>query len=154
MSISPATDRDILAVRVFDAPRELVWKVWTDPAHIARWWGPHGFTNTIHEMDVRPGGHWRFVMHGPDGRDCQNHSVFEEVVPPERLVFRHESGPHFVVTATFEDLGDRTRLTFLMRFPTAEERDRTVEQFGAVEGLEQNLDRLAAHLAHENGVAK
>lgn len=60
-----AADREIVATRVFDAPRDLVFKMWTDPKHIVHWWGPNGFTNTIHEMDVRPGGVWRFIMHGP-----------------------------------------------------------------------------------------
>src|SRR2546430_11151240 len=80
------SDREILLTRVFDAPRELVFKVWTDPEHVGRWWGPRGFTNTIHEMDVRPGGVWRFTMHGPDGVDYLNRIVFIEVARPERLV--------------------------------------------------------------------
>ena len=77
-------DREIVSARVFDAPRELVWKAWVDPKHVAQWWGPKGFTNTIHEMDVRPGGVWRFAMHGPDGTDYKNEIVFIEVVRPER----------------------------------------------------------------------
>ena len=68
--------REIITTRVLDAPRELVWKAWTDPKHVAEWWGPNGFTNTIHEMDVRPDGVWRFIMHGPDGVDYKNEIVF------------------------------------------------------------------------------
>ena len=75
-------DREIAATRIFDAPRELVWKAWTDPKHVAQWWGPNGFTNTIHEMNVSPGGVWRFMMHGPDGTDYPNRIVFIEVVEP------------------------------------------------------------------------
>src|SRR5258706_7128695 len=76
-------------MRVFDAPRELVWKVWTEPEHIGKWWGPNGFTTTTHKMEVKAGGVWRFVMHGPDGRDYQNKITFIEVVKPERLVYKH-----------------------------------------------------------------
>ena len=61
--------REIVSIRVFDFPRELVFNAWTDPEHLVHWWGPKGFTNTFHEFDLRPGGIWRFVMHGPDGRD-------------------------------------------------------------------------------------
>src|ERR1700756_247707 len=85
-------DRDacsIIAVREFDAPRELVFKVWSDPKHLTQWWGPNGFTTTTSRFDMRPGGVWRFVMHGPDGRDYQNRITYEEVVPPERVVYRH-----------------------------------------------------------------
>ena len=71
--------RELVITRIFDAPRELVWRAWTDPKHVAQWWGPNGFTNTIHEMDVRPGGVWRFVMHGPDGVDYANKIVFGEI---------------------------------------------------------------------------
>src|SRR6478735_6105977 len=87
--------REIVASRVFDAPRDLVFKMWTDREHAGNWWGPKGFRTTIHEMDVRPGGVWRFVMHGPDGRDYQNKIVYVEVVRPERLVYDHVSGPVF-----------------------------------------------------------
>jgi uncharacterized protein YndB with AHSA1/START domain len=148
-----ATDveREIRGTRVFDAPRELVWKVWTDPQHIAQWWGPRGYTNTIHEMDVRPGGHWRFIMHGPDGQDYQNHSVFVEVVEPERIVYDHVSGPLFRATVTFEDLGGKTKVTMWSVFETAELRNLVVEKYGAAEGLQQNLDRLGEHVESESG---
>ena len=92
--------RQIAATREFDAPRDLVFSLWTDPVHIARWWGPKGFTNTIHEMDVRPGGVWRFVMHGPDGRDYENKIVYREIVRPERIAYSHVSGPLFDAVAT------------------------------------------------------
>ena len=74
--------REIVATRTFDAPRDLVFKMWTDPKHIAQWWGPKGFTTTIYEMDVKPGGVWRFVMHGPVGVDYQNKVVYLEIVKP------------------------------------------------------------------------
>jgi uncharacterized protein YndB with AHSA1/START domain len=140
-------DREITATRVFDAPRELVFKLWTEPEHVAQWWGPRGFTNTIHEMDVRPGGVWRFVMHGPDGTDYLNKVIYEEVVAPERLVYKHVSGPVFRATATFDQEGSKTKVTMTMTFETAAERDKTAKDFGAVEGLGHTFDRLEEQLA-------
>jgi uncharacterized protein YndB with AHSA1/START domain len=140
-------DREIVATRVFDAPRDLVFKMWTDREHVARWWGPKGFTNTIYEMDVRPGGVWRFVMHGPDGVDYQNKVVYIEIVKPERLVYSHVSGPQFQMTVTFEEQGAKTKVTARMVFESATLRDNVVKQFGAVEGLNQTLDRLGDRLA-------
>ncbi len=139
-------DRMIIGTREFDAPRDLVWLMFERPEHIAQWWGPHGFTTTIHEMDFRPGGDWKFVMHGPDGRDYKNHHRFVELVKPERIVMEHLSTPPFEATITLEDLGGRTRLTWFSIFPTAEERDHVVKTFNAAEGLKQNLERLDAYL--------
>jgi uncharacterized protein YndB with AHSA1/START domain len=140
-------DREILATRVFDAPRETVFKLWTDPKHVVNWWGPKGFTTTIHEMDVKPGGVWRFVMHGPDGVDYQNKNIYVEVADPERLVFDHISGPRFRMSVTFADRGGKTEVSVQMLFQTTAERDQTIKQFGAVEGLRQTLDRLSEELA-------
>jgi uncharacterized protein YndB with AHSA1/START domain len=77
---------------VFDAPRELVFSAFTDPEHLSQWWGPNGFTTTTHAFEFRPGGVWRFVMHGPDGPDYQNRITYDEFVPPERIVYRHGAG--------------------------------------------------------------
>src|SRR5205823_6643743 len=139
--------REITATRIFDAPRELVFKMWTDPEHVAKWWGPNGFTNTIYEMDVRPGGVWRFVMHGPNGVDYQNKNVYIEVVKPERLVYSHVSGPRFNAIVNFTDQGTKTGVRVRMVFRSVTERDDTVKKFGAIEGLNQTLGRLAEHLA-------
>ncbi|TMB96601.1 MAG: ATPase [Chloroflexi bacterium] len=145
------SDREITVTRVFDAPRELVFEAWTDPEQVVQWWGPHGFTTTVHEMDVRPGGVWRFVMHGPDGTDYDNKVVFMEVEPSERLFYTHSGGedsdsPAFQVTVTFEEEGDKTRLTTRMVFASGKERDRMIEEVGALEGVNQTLDRLGAYL--------
>jgi uncharacterized protein YndB with AHSA1/START domain len=146
---SPATassDREIVTTRVFNTPRERLFQAWTDPDQIVHWWGPKGFTNTIQELDLRPGGFWRLVMRGPDGAEYPNESVFVEIVEPERLVFRHLDPVHeFLVTVTFEDLGGSTRITWSMLFESAAEYDK-VKKF-VVEANEQNLDRLEAHLA-------
>lgn len=145
-------DREIVGIRVFDAPRELVWKVWTDPEHIAQWWGPRGFTTTTYSWDFKPGGVWRFVMHGPDGRDYQNKVTFLEIVKPERIVYKHGGGEdvepvHFETTVLFEEHGGKTKLTLRGVFPTAEARAYVVKNYNAVEGQKQTLDRLGEYLA-------
>ncbi|MVF22323.1 polyketide cyclase [Methylocaldum sp. BRCS4] len=140
-----AADREIVSSRVFDAPRERLLKAWRDPAQLAAWWGPKGFTNTFHEFDLRPGGVWRFVMHGPDGVDYPNESVFLEVVEPERIVFQHVSGPRFQMTVTFTEEAGGTRLEWRMLFESAAECDKV--RAVCVEANEQNFDRLQAQLA-------
>lgn len=157
-SESPIAEREILITRIVDAPRELVWEVWTDPEHVVKWWGPNGFTTTIEKMDVRSGGVWKHIMHGPDGVDYPNSSVFKEVVKPERIVFAHgggkEGGPgvHFESTWTFDAVdGDKTRVTIRMVFPSAADRERVVTEYGAIEGGKQTLERLAAYLANIEG---
>ena len=148
-----ASDREIVITRVFDAPREIVWSAWTDPKQVVQWWGPRGFTTTIHEMDVRPGGVWRLTMHGPDGTDYPNKSVFIEVVKPERIVFSHgggkKGGPgaQFESTWTFEAQGDKTKLTLHMVFASAAARDQIVKTYNAIEGGNQTLSRLGEQLA-------
>ncbi len=139
------SDREIATTRVLDASPDLVFRAFSDPAHLARWWGPKGFTNTFHEFDLRPGGAWRFVMHGPDGAHYQNHSVFVEFVPPERIVINHVSGPHFHLTITLAEQAGRTKLSWRMLFESAAECDK-VKTF-AVPANEQNLDRLETELA-------
>jgi uncharacterized protein YndB with AHSA1/START domain len=140
-----ADARSIVTTRLIDAPRELVFDAFTSPEHLARWWGPIGFTTTTHSFDLRPGGGWRLTMHGPDGRDYQNHIVYDEVVRPERLVYTHggDSGAvEFKSTITFEDIGGKTRLTMRGVFRSKKDRDRVAKTYGAVEGAKQTLDRL------------
>ncbi len=152
-ALAASADREIVISRVFDAPRELVWKAWTDPEQVVRWWGPRGFTTTVEEMDVRPGGVWKHVMHGPDGTDYPNKSVFTEVVKAERIVYSNgggrKGGPgvHFVSTWTFDVVDDsKTKVTIRHVFATAADRDRVVREFGAIEGGKQTLERLAEQL--------
>lgn len=141
-----SSSAEIVAARTFDAPRDLIWKMWTDPEHTAKWWGPNGFTNTIEKMDVRPGGEFVLVMHGPDGTDYPNRFVFREVVKPERIAYSHLSGPLFEATTTFAEDGGKTTVTVRMEFATAELRNKVVEQFGADRGLEEELGKLDAYL--------
>jgi uncharacterized protein YndB with AHSA1/START domain len=140
------SDRELVISRVLNAPRQLVWEVWTNPEHIKHWWGPNGFTNTIFEMDVKPGGIWDFVMHGPDGTDYKNKSIYKEVIKPEKLVYDHVSGPKFQFTVTFTEQGKKTLISIQMLFETAEERDNVVKVFKADEGLRQNIYKLEGYL--------
>ena len=146
-AIQNTAERELTDTRTINAPRDLVWKVWTEPEHITQWWGPNGFTNTTYEMDVKPGGAWTHVMHGPDGRDYQNKIVYIEVVKPERIVYDHVSSPPFRVTVTFDDVNGKTKMTMRMVFPTIEERRKVIETFKADVGLRQTLARMEEHLA-------
>ncbi|HEY9005033.1 SRPBCC family protein [Ohtaekwangia sp.] len=148
--------RSVVITRILQAPRELVFEAWTDPQHLLQWWGPKGFTNTFLEYDLRVGGQWRFVMHGPDGVDYPNLIVFKEIAKPERLAYTHGSGDpndasQFEVVVTFEELGDKTRLTMNSIFPTREARDFVVREFHAIEGGNQTVDRLEERLALMTG---
>jgi uncharacterized protein YndB with AHSA1/START domain len=141
MTTASTADREIVTTRLIHAPRDLVWKAWTDPELLAQWWGPRGFRNTFHTFDLRAGGEWRFVMHGPDGTDYKNHSVFVEIVPQARLVLDHLSGPHFRMEATFVDRNGDTELTFRGIFDTVKEYEQ-VKGF-AIDGNRETIDRMA-----------
>jgi uncharacterized protein YndB with AHSA1/START domain len=141
----------IAGSRVFDAPRALVFAAWTDPKHLANWWGPNGFSITTTAFDFCVGAVWRFVMHGPDGRDYENRITFDEIVAPARIAYHHGGGDdvepvQFRTLVTFEDLGGKTRLTMQATFPSAAERERVIREYGADKGLEQTLSRLAGYL--------
>jgi uncharacterized protein YndB with AHSA1/START domain len=148
--ITTPTDREIVITRIFDAPRELVFRVSMDPTLIPRWWGPARIGITVEKMDVRPGGTYRFVQHGPDGSEVGFHGEYREVVLPERVVqtFEFEGMPGHVAleTSTFEDAGGRTKLTITELFESVEDRDGML-QSGMEEGLTETHDRLAALLA-------
>lgn len=134
-------EREIVNVRVFDTPREVLFNAWANPELLALWWGPKDFKNTFHEFDFKPGGTWKFTMHSPGGMEFMNTCIFEEIVKPERITFKHLLPVHvFYLTATFESQGNQTKLTFRQLFENAEE----VERLGKFisEANEQNLDRL------------
>lgn len=146
-------DREIVITRALDHPQTLVFKAWTDPGHLINWWGPNGFTNTFHEIDIRPGGIWRFTMHGPGGMNFPNLIQFINIVEPERIEYLHGSGEEndeeqFKVTVTFEKEGNKTRLTMKSIFPSAAIRDMVVREYGAIEGGNQTVDRLEQELKH------
>jgi uncharacterized protein YndB with AHSA1/START domain len=145
------SDREIINTRIFHAPREMVFDAWTDPAQVDQWMGPRGFTTKTISMDVRPGGTWRYTMTHDEHGVFPNRVRYHEVVRPERLVYTHDAGVDndpqaFEVTVTFVAQGDKTKLTMHMVLASAAELER-VKAFGAIEGGQQTLDRLAEHLA-------
>jgi uncharacterized protein YndB with AHSA1/START domain len=142
---SNVTDRELSISRTINAPVALVWEVWTQPEHIVNWWGPNGFSNTITKMDVQQGGEWNLVMHGPDGTDYKNKSIFKEVVLHKKLVYEHFA-PNFIATITFEEQGDKTHLTWHMLFESAENFIAVIKAHKADKGLEQNVDKLELYL--------
>lgn len=147
-----AAEAVIVIQGVYDAPRELVWKVFTDPKHVVHWYGGHGFTNPVCEMDVRKGGTWRHVMQAPDGSRFSIDSVFLEVTEPEKLVWTGAGAPNphgpptAVNTVTFEQVGKQTKWKLVARFDSIAERDRAV-QFGFAQMVMQGTERLTSHLA-------
>ena|SRR5579872_482415 len=139
-------DMELRISRLLDAPIDLVWEVWTNPDHIKNWWGPNGFTNTISKMDMKPGGKWNLVMHGPDGTDFRNESIFKEVILHKKIVYQHSSKPNFTATINFEQQGEKTMLNWHMLFESKEEFIQTVKTFKADEGLRQNVEKLSNYL--------
>jgi len=155
MNSTDTAEREIAITRIIKAPRELVFEVWTKPEHVIHWWGPTGFTNTIHEMTVKPGGVWRFIMHGPDGVDYPNKIVFRKIVAPELLEFSHgqdiDNDPNqFEVTVTFKAIGKTTELYMRMLFKSKAQRDMVVDKYGAIEGNRQTMMRLEEYLSNLN----
>ena len=150
-STSATADREIVVARTIEGPRPLVFEAYTDPKHLAHWWGPNGFTTTTRAFEFRPGGVRDFVMHGPDGTDYPNWIEWREIVPPERLVFLHgerRGDPQaFVSTVTLAERGGATEVTMRAIFQTRARRDEVVERYHAIEGGEQTLGRLALYVA-------
>lgn len=143
-------DREIVISRVVSAPRELVFEAFTDIRHLSRWWGPEGFTTTTRAFEFRVGGEWAFVMRGPDGTDYQEWISWTEIAPPERIALLHgerRGDPNaFESVLTFAPDGAATRIEMRTLFPTKELRDEAVEKYGAVEGGQQTLSKLAAYV--------
>jgi uncharacterized protein YndB with AHSA1/START domain len=137
--------REFVHARLIDAPPERVFEAFRDPARLARWWGPDGFSNTFDTFEFHNGGLWRLVMHGPDGSDYPNLSKFADIVAPERIVVDHLSGHHFRLTISFTAQDGRTLVGWHQLFDTAEERAR-IAPF-VIPANEQNLARLAAEVA-------
>jgi uncharacterized protein YndB with AHSA1/START domain len=146
------SDRTIVVSRTIDGPRRLVFEACSQVRHLARWYGPNGFTTTTRSFDFRVGGEWNFVMHGPDGTDYPNHVEYLEIVAPERIVMLHgeRSGDPraFVSTISLIERGEETT-EMIMRtvFKTKDQRDENVERYGAIEGAHQTLGRLAVYVA-------
>lgn len=158
MTIPATQSKDIVITREFDAPRELVWKVSTEAQHIEHWWGPKGFSTRVLEHDLRVGGRSSHVMIGPDGTEYPGKGVFLEIDPPNRIVSTDEFGEGFEeimpgvdlpegmkLTAVFDDLGDRTRLTLTISHATVEDRMKH-EKMGVMEGWGSTLDCMDEYL--------
>lgn len=143
-------DNEIVITRIVNAPRERVWQMFTQAKHIKHWWGPNGFTHTTFEMDVRVGGLWRYVMHGPDGTNYNNWIRYTELTAPVRMSYEHggddEAHADFNAGMELQDLGDKTEVTLRLNLNDAAHRARLVE-LGAVQGGEQTLARLDAYVA-------
>lgn len=138
----PTADREFVHSRLIDAPQERVFRAFADPVHLARWWGPNGFSSTFELFELRQDGRWRFTMHGPDGTNYPNESVFREIAAPQRVVLEHLSeGHHFFLTITFAARGNQTLVGWRQVFDTAAHRN-SIAAF-VVEANEQNLNRLA-----------
>jgi uncharacterized protein YndB with AHSA1/START domain len=137
----------IVNSRVFNAPIESVFKAWTDPVHLANWWGPAGFTNTFIEHDLRVGGKWKFIMHGPDKGNYPNEVVFTHIEEPRFMAWQRISKPIFKVATSFEELGnDKTKVVFRMLFDTAEECNKLKKY--VPEKNEENFDKLERELVN------
>jgi uncharacterized protein YndB with AHSA1/START domain len=148
-----APSNEIEITRIYDAPVQAVWDAWTDPDQVAQWWGPRGFTLTTHSKDLRPGGHWSYTMHGPDGVDYPNRTHYFEVEPYARLVYDHGANdnqpPLFRVTVVFTDLHGKTKMEMRMTLPTPEAAAET-KVFIKKAGGNSTWDRLAEFLEKES----
>lgn len=156
-------DTDIVITRIFNAPRKLVWKVWTETPHIEKWWGPKGMSTRVEKNELKVGGRSRYVMVAPDGTEYPGGGTIKELVPFEKIVSTDEFEDDFVApkgvdlpdgmiaTYLFEDAGgNKTRVTVRIAHPNAEEK-RKHEQMGVVEGWNSMLDCLADYLAEQKG---
>lgn len=143
------SDTEIKQERMFDAPRELVFRAYTDPEILPQWWGPHGYTTRVDKLELHPGGKWRFVQHDAEGNEFAFRGEYREVLPPERVVgtFEFEGMPgHIAVEATtFEAVEGGTKLTTVSSFDSQEDRDGML-QSGMEQGAAESLDRFEALL--------
>jgi len=143
-----STGPELVITRVFDAPRVLVFKAWSSPEHLSRWWGPHGFTVHLCEMDFRAGGGWHVRMKSPDGVEDRQRGVFHEIVEPERIVFTYafedlngNRGHETIVTVSFADVAGKTKLTVHQQvFESVVVRDDHIRGWG------EALDRLTDYV--------
>lgn len=142
LPIPPAApEKEIISGRTFRWPKEKVFAAWSNPQWLQKWWGPKGFTNTIHIFDFMPGGHWKLTMHGPEKGNYENESVFQTIVPGELIYWHRLTQPYFNVVVTFETVeNDHTKLVFRMIFPSEEAREKVIKFIPAAN--EENFDRL------------
>ncbi|UPT67083.1 MAG: SRPBCC domain-containing protein [Sphingobacteriales bacterium JAD_PAG50586_3] len=155
-NVNNTKDREIVLSRIVNATAQLVWQVWTNAEHLDKWWGPNDFTNVTKEMDFSVGGKWRYTMHGPNNMDFANRITYTKIEELAVLEYHHtddEEPPaiEFYVSVTFEDLGDKTKVTQRSIFPTAEALRKVVEENGAIEGGKQHLGNLDSYVTKLSG---
>jgi uncharacterized protein YndB with AHSA1/START domain len=141
------TEREIIIERIINAPRTLVWEAFTTQEHLEKWWGPNGFTTSTIEFDFRTGGRWHHIMHGPDGVDYPNETVYTEIVPYERIAYRNGGDAEgvtieFETTVSFTDIDGKTKITLHHIFADPKVMEYVVTKHGAIEGGKQHLARL------------
>ena len=142
---STTPECEIVTTRIVNASIDLSFKAWTDPNHLKNWWGPKGFTNTFNEFDLRPGGKWSFIMHGPDKGNYLNEVEFIKIDKPNLIFWKRHSKPLFKVLTTFEEVtANKAKIVFKMIFDTAEESNK-LRPF-VVDKNEENFDRLEVEL--------
>ncbi len=142
-----STNQEIITVKTINASPERIWKAWTNSDEVRTWWGPAGFSTETQLMDVKPGGNWVYIMHGPDGKDYANALVYDEVQEPNRLVYTHKASPEFNLDGwkminTFEDIGGKTKVTMHAIYASPEEYNKHITFFNAVKGAKEMLQRL------------
>ena len=153
--VSLPSDQEILVTRTFDAPRDLLWQMWTQAEHLQHWWGPEGWSLPICEVDFRPGGSWFYCMQGPDGMQSCGKATYLGIDPPKRLVYEDaftdaegnvlEGMPLAHITLEFVEAGDKTTVLNTVRYPSKAERDAVLEM-GVEAGIDQTWNRLDEYL--------
>lgn len=141
---SPTAHRECATSRLIDAPPARVFRAIASPEHLARWWGPNGFSSTFELFEFRPDGAWRFTLHGPDGTDYPNHNLFREITPDRVLIEHLSDDHHFFLTITLTLEGTGTRVGWQQVFDSAEHR-KQIATF-VLPANEENLDRLTAEV--------
>jgi uncharacterized protein YndB with AHSA1/START domain len=153
----PAKNNELVLKRIYDAPVKAVWDAWTDPKQAAQWWGPRGWHITTHSKDLKPGGKWKYDMHGPNGEFFENVTVYHEVEPQARLVYDHggseDRPPLFRVTVTFEEKKGKTHMKMIMALPSPEALEETKKIIKHAGG-NSTWDRLAEYLEERSGHEK
>lgn len=139
-------ERSLQISRKLKATVAQVWEVWTNPVLIPNWWGPDGFTTTIHKMELHEGGEWKLTLQAPDGTNYPNRSIFQEIIPLEKIAFEHFN-PHFFTTVIFISDGEETQMEWSMVFDSTEIYETVVKAHKADEGLRQNVEKLEKYLA-------
>jgi uncharacterized protein YndB with AHSA1/START domain len=139
-------DREMRITKTLIAPVDLIWETWTNPEHLVNWWGPDDFTSTIHKMEFQEGGEWKLTMHGPDGTNYPNRSIFREIIPFKKIVFEHFN-PHFITTVLFESKSEETRMDWTGLFDSVEMLETVIKVHKADEGQKQNIERLEKYLS-------